>query len=59
LLNKFPQMKLASIGPETSKALAALGLTAEIEARLHTTEGLVQALTAAGSPGAAKIMQPQ
>src|SRR6266702_4566381 len=26
LLNKFPQLKLASIGPETSKAIAALGL---------------------------------
>jgi uroporphyrinogen III methyltransferase / synthase len=44
LLNKFPQMKLASIGPETSKSLAALGLQPAIEAKQHTIEGLVEAL---------------
>lgn len=44
LLKKFPGTKLASIGPETSKALAALKLTPAIEAKQHTTEGLVQAL---------------
>ena len=44
LLKKFPQTKLASIGPETSKALAALGLKPAIEAKVHTIEGLVAAL---------------
>ena len=44
LLRKFPQAKLASIGPETSKALAALKLEPQVEAKQHTIEGLVQAL---------------
>ena len=44
LLNKFPQMKLASIGPETSKVLAALDLKPAIEAKPHTIDGLVEAL---------------
>jgi uroporphyrinogen III methyltransferase/synthase len=44
LLTSHPQIKLASIGPETSKALAALGLTPTIEAARHTIDGLVTAL---------------
>ena len=44
LLKKYAQMKLASIGPETSKALRAIGLDPTIEAREHTIDGLVQAL---------------
>ncbi|MBI5772812.1 MAG: uroporphyrinogen-III C-methyltransferase [Verrucomicrobia bacterium] len=44
LLKQFPQIKTASIGPETSKALAALGLTPTVEARQHTIEGLVKVL---------------
>ena len=44
LLKKFPQLKLASIGPETSKAIAALGLKLALEAKEHTTEGLIAAL---------------
>lgn len=44
LLKKFPQTKLASIGPETSKALTALGLKPTVEAKQHTIEGLVAAL---------------
>src|SRR5207249_4003419 len=40
LAEKFPQMKLASIGPETSKALAALGLKPSVEAKPHTIDGL-------------------
>jgi uroporphyrinogen III methyltransferase/synthase len=44
LLKKFPALRTASIGPETSKALAALGLTPSIEARQHTIPGLVQAV---------------
>jgi uroporphyrinogen III methyltransferase/synthase len=41
LLQKFPQIKLASIGPETSKAIRALGLTPALEAKEHTTDGLI------------------
>ena len=44
LTRKFPQLKLASIGPETSKALATLGLTPAAEAKPHTLDGLVSAL---------------
>lgn len=44
LMKKFPQLKLASIGPETSKAISALGLKATLEAKEHTTEGLMAAL---------------
>jgi uroporphyrinogen III methyltransferase / synthase len=41
LLKKFPQIKLASIGPETSKAIRAFGLVPALEAKEHTTDGLV------------------
>lgn len=44
LVKKFPNMRIASIGPETSKALVALGLEPAIEARQHTTDGLLAAL---------------
>ena len=47
LLNRFPRLKTATIGPETSKALAALGLKPAIEAKQHTIDGLVEALLAA------------
>jgi uroporphyrinogen III methyltransferase/synthase len=46
LLAKFPKTKLASIGPETTKALAALDLKPTIEAKPHTIDGLVRALEA-------------
>ncbi len=41
LVKKFPQMKLASIGPETSKAIRALKLEPSLEAKEHTTDGLI------------------
>ena len=44
LLKRFPGIKLASIGPETSKAIERLGLKPALEARQHTTEGLLNAL---------------
>ena len=44
LLKKFPQTKLASIGPETTKAIEALGLKPTVEAKQHTMEGLVAAV---------------
>jgi uroporphyrinogen III methyltransferase/synthase len=44
LLGQFPQIKLATIGPETSKVLAALGLQPTVEANPHTIDGLIQAL---------------
>jgi len=47
MVGRFPQMRLASIGPETSKALAALKLTPHVEAKVHTIDGLVDALVRA------------
>ena len=44
LTKQFPKMQLASIGPETSKALKELGLEPTIEAKQHTTDGLLAAL---------------
>jgi uroporphyrinogen III methyltransferase/synthase len=44
LVQKFPTTKLASIGPETSKAIAALGLKPALEAKQHTIDGLVGSL---------------
>jgi uroporphyrinogen III methyltransferase / synthase len=44
LIKKFPETKLASIGPETTRAIMALGLKPEIEAKPHTIEGLVHAI---------------
>ena len=41
LLKQFPQMKLASIGPETSKAIRALKMEPALEAKEHTTDGLI------------------
>ena len=44
---QFTRMKLASIGPETSKALTALGLRPTVEAKQHTVDGLVETMLAA------------
>ena len=44
LLQQFPRMKLASIGPETSKALEELGVVPTLEARPHTIEALLKAM---------------
>ena len=44
LVKKLPAIKLASIGPETTKSLVALGLKPAVEAKPHTIEGLVKAL---------------
>jgi uroporphyrinogen III methyltransferase/synthase len=41
LVKKFSQLKLASIGPETSKAIRALKLEPAVEAKEHTTDGLI------------------
>ena len=51
LLKQFPQAKLVSIGPETSKAIRALGLEPTVEAKDHSIEGVVQALTKRAARG--------
>jgi uroporphyrinogen III methyltransferase/synthase len=45
LVKQFPRAKLVSIGPETSKAIRALGLEPAHEAKEHTIDGLVHTLT--------------
>ena len=47
LMKKFPELRLASIGPETTKALVAHGLEPALEATKHTSEGLAEELIAA------------
>lgn len=47
LAAQFPRLKLATIGPETTKALTTLGLKPAVEAKPHTTEGLLKVLLAA------------
>jgi len=47
LLGQFPKTRIASIGPETSKALRALGAEPAVEAEPHTIEGVVDALLGA------------
>ena len=44
MVKKFPDLALASIGPETSRAIIELGLQPDIEATEHTIAGLVEAL---------------
>lgn len=42
---KQAKIKLASIGPETTKKLESLGLKATVEANPHTAEGLAETIT--------------
>ena len=44
LVKQFPKLKIASIGPETSKTIRALKLEPVFEAKEHTTDGLISAL---------------
>jgi uroporphyrinogen III methyltransferase/synthase len=44
MLERFPKMRVASIGPETSKSLSGLGLGEVVEATPHTIDGLVKAV---------------
>jgi uroporphyrinogen III methyltransferase/synthase len=43
-IRRFPGLALASMGPETTKAIRALGLPVAVEAAPHTVEGLADAL---------------
>jgi uroporphyrinogen III methyltransferase / synthase len=46
LLARFPQMRVASIGPETSQALRSLGVEPAVEAATQTMQGLAAAIAA-------------
>jgi uroporphyrinogen III methyltransferase/synthase len=49
LKRRFPKLKFASIGPETSKTLRTIGFTADLEAAQHNIPGLVNALRKAAA----------
>lgn len=49
LRQQFPEIRIASIGPETSKTLRALGVHPDTEAREHNIPGLIRALRASSS----------
>ena len=44
LKNLFPELKIASIGPETTSALTSLGLRMTVEASPYTIGGLIKAM---------------
>ena len=44
VLRKHPGLKTLTIGPETSKALRALGIDPTAEAKVHTIDGMVDTL---------------
>src|SRR5439155_27309674 len=45
LRGKFPRLKVASIGPQTSKTLRKLEVEPDGQAREHTIDGLVRAIS--------------
>jgi uroporphyrinogen III methyltransferase/synthase len=44
LKQQFPDMRLVSIGPETSRTLRKIGIEPDAEAREHTIPGLINAM---------------
>jgi len=44
LMKRYPRMKIASIGPETTKTIKALGLDPTVEAKPHNIAGLLKAI---------------
>ena len=47
LIRQFPGMKIASIGPETSKAIQALGVEPTVQANPYTVDAMVEAILSA------------
>lgn len=56
---KFPKLRTISIGPETTKAIEALGLKPDIEAKEHTIAGIVAALKKEIEPVVTKKAAPK
>jgi uroporphyrinogen III methyltransferase/synthase len=46
LMKQYPDMRFASIGPQTSQAAREKGLEVAVEAKVHTVPGLVEAILA-------------
>ncbi len=51
LLKKYPKMRVASIGPETTTALETLKVSPHVEASPHTADGLVDGIRKAVRKG--------
>jgi uroporphyrinogen III methyltransferase / synthase len=51
LVKKFPEMKIVSIGPETTKALKKLELKPTVEAKPHNIDGMVAAIRKTSASG--------
>ncbi|MBM3846436.1 MAG: uroporphyrinogen-III synthase, partial [Verrucomicrobia bacterium] len=49
ICQQHPQIRFASIGPETTKALQSLNLKPHVEAKVHNIEGLVASLLSANA----------
>ena len=49
MFRQFPQLKIASIGPQTSLAVVAHGLDVAAEAKEHTIPGLVETVLTIGT----------
>ncbi len=45
-MKQHPDMRFASIGPQTSQAAREKGLEVAVEAKVHTVPGLVEAILA-------------
>jgi uroporphyrinogen-III synthase len=43
-MKQHPRLRVASIGPETSRVLRAMGIEPAVEADPHTVSGLVEAI---------------
>ena len=50
LLQQFPKIRLLSIGPETTSAIKALGLSPTVEAKEHNIDGMVKSLLQTAEP---------
>ena len=50
LLERFPQMRIATLGPQATHALQRLGIEPTVEVSPHTMEAMVEALQEAFRP---------
>ncbi len=48
LRGRFPGMRVASIGPETTAVLEELGVKVDVQAKVQTTEGLIEVMGTGG-----------
>lgn len=56
---KWPHLRLASIGPETTKAITTLGLKPDVEAKPHNIDGIISAIEAAVQRHPSRALSPK